>query len=1118
MFPSYILNYQIIRQLGSGGMGQVFLAKNTSFDQLVAIKMLHPRLADNAMLREKFKKEAQLLSSLNHPNIVRFFNYVENDSGVFLIMEYVDGMTLEDFITKKNGLIVEKRALPMFNQILGAFSYAHSKNIVHLDIKPSNIFITPDGQIKILDFGIAKILSDSGSAGDGDNMVMGTPEYMSPEQVIGRNIDRRSDIYSLGVLFHQMLTGRPPYDTTTLSRMEIQQCVLNDALPKMKDYYPYISDSIQKVVTRATNKLPDKRYKDCAEMQRAVKKALDPEPVSKKKWIFAAIAGLILIAAGVTVWDYFRVKVSYYTDYTEVFGVPVGLGEVSSSDVEHRAQTYRMESSRRKVRRLTLVNSMGTPIDHSDSELKALRPADTRYFYTDEGRIDYKTVYDANGRLLYKLDFDENLKTASYKYDDEYGTPMRLGAKTTDVYADFSSSASNRSTITRQLLKFDDESGRLQQIIYADLNNTPRPDADNIYGMDFKYDDDGRITGITFLDADGNPRNNSFGLGAKAFSYDADGHLSRVKYLSADDSPATDGKNVSIVEYKYDDNGNVVSESYFGVDDMPVMRTDLGAFGLRYSYNEQGQRTRQTTVGPDGKPFANAYGYASLETEYDDELGLPVKEWYLDADDKRCNLDHEGDAYGGITYKLNERGLATSVTFTDTDDKPTATTAKGYATINFKYDDDGYPTETSYLGADGNPVAIDGMASVVKTEYDKLHREVRHTNFDADGNPVTNGDQIHGYTVEYDQHGNVTDISFIDDKSRPAMTKNLVATIKFTYDDKGNNTVREFLGTDAKPTNSTDGISRIETVYDSQSNLPVEVKYYSTAGLKESEITKYDPTGKPLQSYTLDAKGKLQGVVTNNEYDKTGHLTRSWATNLDGKRMTLPGESFAEVTYKYDIRGNVTEMAIFDISSQPAANALSIHRVTTTYNDRNRKESETFYGKDSQPVSKSTTAPEIHYKYDMRGNVVETTIHDGHGTAINGTDGVHRTATTYNDRNLVTGVENYDVNGVCVISASSGYAKYRAEYNQTGSLVAEKFYNTPDIMDYQVVYTYNGHNTIDEIKVLDADGQQYDKFNFSRIVVEYDSDGLTPVGRSGYTRGGTRVFHQKYNKTTGGYE
>ena len=262
MIPVDLLNYQLIRLLGRGGMGEVYLARNKNIEQLVAVKALHPKYANNPMIRARFKQEAVMLNSLNHPNIVKFLNFVENEYGVFLIMEYVDGCTLEEYITKKNGLIVEEKAYPMFAEILNAFSYAHQHGIIHRDIKPSNIFLDKEGHIKVMDFGIAQIISEAnGNQGGGSSM--GTPAYMSPEQVYGQKLDQRSDVYSLGVLFHQMLTGRAPYDSTTMSELEIKGHVVNENLPRMKNYYPYISDGLQLVVDKATAKRQEDRYTTC---------------------------------------------------------------------------------------------------------------------------------------------------------------------------------------------------------------------------------------------------------------------------------------------------------------------------------------------------------------------------------------------------------------------------------------------------------------------------------------------------------------------------------------------------------------------------------------------------------------------------------------------------------------------------------------------------------------------------------------------------------------------------------------------------------------------------------------------------------------------------------------
>ena len=186
-------NYNIIKEIGSGGMGTVYLAEHTLIKRKVAVKSLKQELISNNQLRERFKKEAYALAQLEHPNIVRLNEYIEQQDGIFLIMEYVDGLTLDDYINTVTGPINEGNLVPLFSQLLDAFDYAHKKRIVHRDIKPSNIIITNEGSLKVLDFGIARIMDESNSMTKTGTQI-GTVFYMSPEQVRGEKVNHLSDI------------------------------------------------------------------------------------------------------------------------------------------------------------------------------------------------------------------------------------------------------------------------------------------------------------------------------------------------------------------------------------------------------------------------------------------------------------------------------------------------------------------------------------------------------------------------------------------------------------------------------------------------------------------------------------------------------------------------------------------------------------------------------------------------------------------------------------------------------------------------------------------------------------------------------------------------------------
>ena len=265
MIGEKILNYKIEKLIGEGGMGTVYLGINEQFEQKVAIKVLAPQFVHNADIVKRFKKEASMLSKLNHPNIVKLLNFYENDKGVYLIMEYVEGYTLDEYITNISGPILEDKAAEMFYEILDGFEFAHSKGIIHRDIKPSNIIVTNDGEIKIFDFGIAKLINEPENQKlTRTGTKLGTVVYMSPEQIRQGEVSKLSDIYSLGVVLHQLLTGKSPYMPNEMSEFDISTKIVFEPLPRLKSIYPHVSDEIQNIVDIASSKKPENRFSSCS--------------------------------------------------------------------------------------------------------------------------------------------------------------------------------------------------------------------------------------------------------------------------------------------------------------------------------------------------------------------------------------------------------------------------------------------------------------------------------------------------------------------------------------------------------------------------------------------------------------------------------------------------------------------------------------------------------------------------------------------------------------------------------------------------------------------------------------------------------------------------------------
>ena len=274
-----LADYKILKKIGSGGMGDVYLAEHKVLENTVAIKSLHANLVKDEIFRKRFKSEAKIHSKLNHPNVVKLIDFQERKDGLFIIMEYVEGQQLDDYIKNVSGPIAEKELITLFLQIVDAISHAHSKGLVHRDIKPANVIISK-GKIKVLDFGIAKELSsESGLTKTG--VQVGTPMYMSPEQVNADPLDNLTDIYSLGVTLFYMAVGNAPYESSNAMKMGIQ--IVTEPFPDAKNFYPAVSQKIERIIKKATNKKKSLRYQSCEEFKKDLISSKEPIEVPKNK-------------------------------------------------------------------------------------------------------------------------------------------------------------------------------------------------------------------------------------------------------------------------------------------------------------------------------------------------------------------------------------------------------------------------------------------------------------------------------------------------------------------------------------------------------------------------------------------------------------------------------------------------------------------------------------------------------------------------------------------------------------------------------------------------------------------------------------------------------------------
>ena len=265
MIGTQIANYRIEGKLGEGGMGVVYKAVDVNLDRTVALKFLSSELSRDPGLIERFQTEAKAQANLNHTNIATLYNFINVDGNWLIAMEYVDGMNLEQTI-HRNGVMQYQDAVPLFKQALLGIGFAHRFGIVHRDIKPANIMINRHGIVKVMDFGIAKILSGRRLTRTG--VAVGTVSYMSPEQIRNQGVDIRSDIYSLGVTLYQMLTAHVPFESE--SDFQVQYDHVNTPPPPLSLYYPYVPAGIEAAVLKAMQKDPAARFRTVEEFAAAL--------------------------------------------------------------------------------------------------------------------------------------------------------------------------------------------------------------------------------------------------------------------------------------------------------------------------------------------------------------------------------------------------------------------------------------------------------------------------------------------------------------------------------------------------------------------------------------------------------------------------------------------------------------------------------------------------------------------------------------------------------------------------------------------------------------------------------------------------------------------------------
>ena len=819
------------------------------------------------------------------------------------------------------------------------------------------------------------------------------------------------------------------------------------------------------------------------------------------KAMIATVAAVAVIGV-FFVWDYNRVKVSYYKDYAEQWSIPQGIGKISSSDRKHMHRMYRFESKNYKLQRISHVNSLGTVISDTESE-RYDRPVDIVFFYNDDDRLSRAKVMDNNGQVLYIKSYNEKLNTVIFQFNDEYGTEKTLGSETVG-YVDAFASDQDRGKISRYLLEYD-ENGYVKTLRYAGFQNARVSDSHGIYGKQYVRDAKGRVIEEMYLAHDGSPKATKWGMGKKLFSYDEHDNWVKTVYQTIDGEPALDdAEGTSVCENVYDEYGNNVAQYYKTADGQLMIARLQGCAGRLTEYDTNGFVKKQSYIGIDGNVDINLKngGYASVETQCN-EYGFLSEATYLDASGNPC-VTTQGNAY--VKFVTDSKGNELEKWNYDLN-KELVANAEGYAGYKAEYDSLGHMVKIVFHGKDGKPCELNSGVAGWNREYNAMGDIVKESYFDTDFQPTLDNHNVCTLAYERDARGNITKALYYNEEGELTLSHEGIAMVEYEYDDNGNEILRRFYDKDNKLTKGYLGFAQRRWTYDDKGYLLTD-RYYDT----KSELVLVD------------------GIAgTNYKRDNHGNVIEEFRIGTDQKLA----KGWLIMRYKYDDKDNEVEFAVFDADGKPATNSNNFHKYTRKYNNRNQCVEACYFNTAGELTSYSTHnycierseydekgqvikisyfdengQPTIYYgdndghysiytiEYDQFGRVIRNFYFDKDGMPTDSKIMVPESAVEYDKWGNIVYIASCDGKGNLIMNPQTGWSYIKQEFDNKGNILWTAYFDDKEkpmrCKDgyHKIVNTYTNSNKTESKAYFDVTGSPMLVYGYHKEIHTYDENDL----------------------------
>ena len=521
------------------------------------------------------------------------------------------------------------------------------------------------------------------------------------------------------------------------------------------------------------------------------------------------VAGLTLLAAVVagiySWWDYSRLKVAYYAEYVEKQGVPEGIVPLTRKQLAHRQYSWRIETQKRKVRRLASVNSTGHPRAMLDADDQS-KPVDRRYFYRDSG-VESVEDYSPEGRFLIRRTFNRGLQYMQF-FQRETIAPMSMGAHTAIIKNDLN--WQQKSEICGYRFEYDDR-GRIFRQMYLNRNASPSADADGMFGKEFLYNQQGEVEHVTYLNNTREPMSVS-GVSSTRYSYDGKGNHIKTEWLDLHGKPARNLQQIATRKVDFDGWGNEQQISLYDEDGKPCLHKD-GWAKLTMKYDERGNLIEQACFGVDGQPCLHKNGWDKLTNKYD-ERGNQIEQACFGVDGQPC---FHNNGWAKLTMKYDERGNEIEEAFFGVDGQP-CLHKNGWAKLTNKYDERGNQIEQAYFGVDGQPCLHNNGWAKLTIKYDERGNQIEEACFGMDGQPCFHNNGWAKFTNKYDERGNRIEEACFGVDGQPCLGKEGWAKSTCKYDELGNQIEEAYFGVDGQPCLGKEGWAKSTYKYDERGN------------------------------------------------------------------------------------------------------------------------------------------------------------------------------------------------------------------------------------------------------------------------------------------------------------